>query len=60
MYSIGTRIWECSSFKSLPNRCVKLSMPFWITSCILSKTQYSLAEKEQDERMLVKSVAYFA
>ncbi len=46
MYPIGTRIRESSSFKSLSNRCVKLSMPFWIISCILSKIQCSLAKKE--------------
>ncbi|WP_154190699.1 hypothetical protein [Helicobacter pylori] len=52
MHSIGTRIREQSSFKSLSNHSVKPSMPFWIISCIISKTRYSLAEKEQDECMV--------
>ncbi|ACJ07527.1 hypothetical protein HPP12_0370 [Helicobacter pylori P12] len=29
MHSIGTRTREQSSFKSLSNRCVKPSIPFW-------------------------------
>ncbi len=48
MHSIGTRIRELPSFKSLSNRCVELSMR--LSHAFFLK--YNIAKKEQDERML--------